>query len=128
MRMRLSNAVPYINDAKNTAHVTENKSIRMRSMNAVLLEWQPKRTAHVRVATAYVLQILWFETDLAMICARRNHSGRVLLCHEHGMSDKQFVYADHTALLTSNVRWNAPFLKQCVRWFWIIKLTKRCIK
>ena len=38
--MRLSNAVPQINDAKNTAQLTENKSIRMRSMNAVLLDWR----------------------------------------------------------------------------------------
>ena len=52
MRMRLSNAIPQINDAKNTANETENKSIRMRRMNAVLLDWRPKRTAHVRVATA----------------------------------------------------------------------------
>ena len=60
MHMRLSNAVPYINDAKNTAHVTENKSIRMRSMNAVLLDWRPKRTAHVRVATALFVCLFLF--------------------------------------------------------------------
>ena len=51
--MRISNAVPYINDAKNTDHVNENKSIRMRSMNDVLLDRRSKRTAHVRVATAF---------------------------------------------------------------------------
>jgi len=48
-RMQLWNAVP-----KNTAHVTENK--RMRRMNAVLLDWQPKRTAHVCVASAFIIE------------------------------------------------------------------------
>ena len=51
-----------LNDDKNSAHVTENKSIRirMRSMNAVLLDWRSKRTAHVRVATAYIIGLASF--------------------------------------------------------------------
>ena len=30
----------------------------MRSMNAVFLDWRPKRTAHVRVATAIIIFVL----------------------------------------------------------------------
>ena len=43
-------------DAKNTAHVSENNS--MCRMNAVHLNWRPKCTAHVRVATAYYVRVL----------------------------------------------------------------------
>ena len=34
----------------------------MRSMNAVLLDWRPKRTAHVRVATACKIGVWYCST------------------------------------------------------------------
>ena len=53
----------------------------MRSMNAVLLDWRPKRTAHVRVATephthefTNLNRIYNFSLVIVAICINRGRS------------------------------------------------------
>ena len=77
-------------------------------MNAVLLDWQSKCMAHIRVATALNLTLInqhsqvhvylcfiniaFRYPDNAPICASCKRSGHVLLCYANRISDKQFVY------------------------------------
>ena len=62
-------------------------------------------TIILRVFMFYKQRVLancWGRKDSA-ICARRKRSGFMLLRCAYGMSDKQFVYADHAVFSTSKV-------------------------
>ena len=70
----------------------------MRSMNAVLLDWRPKRTAHVRVATAK---------------GKRDHNINVTLMHLLLISNINMFLRRYVAILTfaCTSNWHQQFVK-----------------
>ena len=77
----------------------------MRSMNAVLLDWRPKRTAHVRVATA------------------NNYSFTVILAfRDLGLSDLSLsdlgMFRWPLPVISAYAQWSWPIFSELGQWSW----------